>query len=118
MYVDGFVVPIKKDRIDDYRKLAELAGKVWMEHGAVSYVESIEDDVPEGKVTSFALSVKREEDEVVGFSWVTYESRQSRDEVMAKVMADERLSMTDRSNSPMGLERMFFGGFESIVDLG
>lgn len=116
MYVDGFVVPIKKDRLEDYRKMAQEAGEVWMEHGATSYIECVADDVPEGEVTSFTMSVKREDDEVVGFAWITYESRAKRDEVMKKVMEDERFQ-TPPEDPPMNMKRMFFGGFEPIVEL-
>ena len=66
MYVDGFVVPIKKDRVEDYREMATEAGEVWMESGALSYVETVADDVPDGEVTSFALALKLEDDEVPG----------------------------------------------------
>ncbi len=95
MYTDGFVVPIKKDRLEEYRELAAKAGKVWMDHGALTYVETVGDDVPAGELTSFPISVKLEDDEVVGFAWITYESREHRDEVMAKVMGDERMKMDD-----------------------
>ena len=116
MYVDGFVVPIKKDRVEDYREMATEAGEVWMESGALSYVETVADDVPPGEVTSFALALKLEDDEVPGFAWVTYNSREHRDEVMAKVFADERMQVQPE-DPPMNLKRMFFGGFEPIVEL-
>jgi uncharacterized protein YbaA (DUF1428 family) len=116
MYVDGFVVPIKKDRVADYRAMAQDAGKVWMKHGARSYVETVADDVPDGEVTSFPLALKLEDDEVAGFAWVTYDSREHRDEVMAKVMP-EMESQTQPEDPPMNMKRMFWGGFETIVQL-
>jgi uncharacterized protein YbaA (DUF1428 family) len=116
MYVTGFVVPIKKDRVDDYRAMAEEAGAVWMEHGALTYVETVADNVPDGEVTSFALALKLEDDEIPGFAWVTYESREHHDQVMEKVMADERMSQMPE-DPPMNMKRMFFGGFEPIVQL-
>lgn len=116
MYVDGFLVPIKKDRIEDYRKMAAEAGEVWMENGALTYVETVADDVPDGEVTSFPLALKLEDDEVAGFAWVTYESKERRDECMKKVMADERMSRQPE-DPPMNLKRMFWGGFETIVEL-
>jgi uncharacterized protein YbaA (DUF1428 family) len=116
-YVDGFVVPVKRDKIDDYRAVAEKAGALWREFGALEYKECIADDVNPGKVTSFPQSVQLEDDEVVAFSWITYESRAKRDEVNAKVMADPRLNeMVDENDPPMDMKRMFFGGFEVIVD--
>src|SRR3990170_1342234 len=90
-YVDGFLLAVPKNRIEDYKKLARLASEVWKEHGALSYVESIGDDVPYGELTSFPRAVHAKDDEIVVFSWITYESRQQRDAVNAKAMADPRL---------------------------
>ena len=115
-YVDGFVVPVKRDRIDEYRAIAEKAGAIWREFGALDYKECVADDVDAGKSTSFPRSVKLEDDEVVVFSWITYESRAKRDEVNEKVMADPRMNEWDEGDMPMDMERMFFGGFEVIVD--
>jgi uncharacterized protein YbaA (DUF1428 family) len=115
-YVDGFIVAVKKDRIEDYKALARLAGSVWKEYGALSYVECLADDVPYGELTSFPRAVQAQDDEVVAFSWITYESRAKRDEINAKVMADERLK-GDMSNMPFDGKRMIFGGFQSFVEL-
>ncbi|HEV8178113.1 MAG TPA: DUF1428 domain-containing protein [Gemmatimonadales bacterium] len=116
MYVDGFVVPIKKDRIEEYRAMALTAGKVWMDSGALSYVETVAEDVPDGEVTSFPIALKLEDGEVPGFAWVTYNSREHRDEVMAKVMAHEDMQKMPE-DPPMNTKRMFFGGFETIAQL-
>ena len=116
-YVDGFVVPVKRDKVDAYRAIAEKAGAMWREFGALDYKECVADDVDPGKVTSFPRSVNLEDDEVVVFSWITYESRAKRDEVNAKVMADPRMKELGNESGPvMDPERMFFGGFEVIVD--
>ncbi|MDX6581574.1 MAG: hypothetical protein QOI10_758 [Solirubrobacterales bacterium] len=116
-YVDGFVVPVKQGKVDEYRAIAEQAGALWREFGALEYKECIADDVDPGKSTSFPRSVKLEDDEVVAFSWITYESKAKRDEVNAKVMADPRLKeMMGEGDPPMDMGRMFFGGFEVIVD--
>ena len=90
-YVDGFVVPVPKSKLADYRRMAKVAGKVWREHGAVEYVECVADDVKPGKHTSFPQSVKLKPGEVVVFSWVVYKSRAQRDRIMKKVMTDPRL---------------------------
>ena len=112
-YVDAFVLPVYRDREDDYRKMAELGCKVWIEHGALTYVECRADDVPDGKVTSFPMAVKLEPNEVVYVSYITYRDRAHRDEVNAKVMADPRMQgMTD---TPFDMKRMIFGGFAPIV---
>ena len=117
-YVDGFVVPVPGDKIDAYRAMAEAAGKIWLEHGALQFVETIADDVKPGKLTSFPQSVQLKEGETVAFSWIVYESREQRDSVNAKVMEDPRLkSMMESGTPPFDPQRMFFGGFSTIVEL-
>jgi uncharacterized protein YbaA (DUF1428 family) len=117
MYVDGFVLPVPKDNLAAYRKLARLAGKVWREHGALQYIECVEDDVKPGKLTSFPQAVKLKPGEVVVFSWIVYRSRRHRDSVNAKVMKDPRLEpMMDPKAMPFDSRRMFWGGFQPIVE--
>ena len=115
-YVDGFVLAVPKANLEAYKDMARLAGKVWMELGALSYVECIGDDVPMGELTSFPRAVQAKDDEVVVFSWVTYKSKASRDEIMPKVMADPRLPQGPE-NMPFDGKRMIFGGFESFLEL-
>lgn len=115
-YVDGFVLAVPKDNLDAYRKMASDAGVVWMEHGALAYVECIGDDVPYGELTSFPRAVQAKENEVVVFSWIVYESRETRDAVNAKVMADPRLK-PDWDTMPFDAKRMIYGGFKSFVEL-
>jgi uncharacterized protein YbaA (DUF1428 family) len=116
-YVDGFVLPIPKKNAEAYRKVARKAGKVWMEYGALSYVECVADDVKPGKYTSFPQSVKLKPNEVVWFSWIVYKSRRHRDSVNAKVMKDPRLAGMDPSMMPFDGKRMIYGGFKKMVDL-
>ncbi len=117
-YVDGFVVPVPLGNLDRYRRMAEKAGKIWMEHGALQYWECSGDDVKPGKVTSFPQSVQLKDDETVVLSWILYKSREHRDSVNAKVMADPRMKeMMDPKNLPFDGMRMFWGGFRSIVEL-
>ena len=85
-YVDGFVVPLPKDKIDAYRDMARTCGAIWREHGATSFRECIADDVKPGQWTSFPQSVKLEENEVVVFSWIEFNSRAERDAINDKVM--------------------------------
>lgn len=116
-YVDGFVAPVPKANIEAYKEFSQKAGQVWKEHGALEYVECISDDVKPGKVTSFPQAVKLQDDEVVAFSWIVYESREERDRVMAAVMNDPRLKAMDPKNLPFDGMRMFFGGFQVLIDL-
>ena len=115
-YVDGFIVPVPKKKVEAYKKMARLASKVWMDHGALEYREAQADDVKPGKWTSFPQSVKLKKDEVVFFSWIVYKSRKSRDSIMKKVMTDKRLaSMMDPKNMPFDGKRMIWGGFKVVV---
>ena len=116
-YVDGFVVPVPKKKMKAYRDLAELAAKVWKEHGALDYKECIADDVKVGKWTSFPRSVDLKPGETVVFSYILYKSRAHRDKVLAKVMKDPRLAkMMDPKTMPFDGKRMIYGGFKILVD--
>ena len=117
-YVDGFVLPVPKANVEAYRKIARKAGKIWMEFGALQYVECVADDVQPGKLTSFPQAVKLKPDEVVVFSWIVYRSRAQRDKVNKQVMADPRIgALMGPDNMPFDGKRMFWGGFKPIVQL-
>jgi uncharacterized protein YbaA (DUF1428 family) len=118
LYVDGFVLPVPKDRVKDYQRLARKAGKVWMEYGALQVRECVADDVKPGKLTSFPQAVKLKADEVVVFSWITYKSRKDRDRINQAVMADPRMEkMMLVAGLPFDSKRMFWGGFKTLVEL-
>jgi uncharacterized protein YbaA (DUF1428 family) len=117
-YVDGFVVPVPKSKIDAYRDMSEKCGAIWRELGALQFRECIADDVKPGKLTSFPQSVDLKDDEIVVFSWITYESRAKRDEVNDKVMKDPRMAEFMKPEAmPFDGKRMIYGGFEVLVDL-
>ena len=116
-YVDGFVVPVPKKSLDTYRRMAKKAGKVWREHGALEFRETVADDVKVGKWTSFPRSVKLKAGETVVFSWIVYKSRAQRDRVIAKVMKDKRLAeMMNPKEMPFDAKRMIYGGFKTLVE--
>jgi uncharacterized protein YbaA (DUF1428 family) len=114
-YVDGFVVPVPKAKVDDYRRIAAQAGDVWREHGALAFVECVADDVKPGKLTSFPQAVNLENDETVVFSYIVYASRAERDRVNALVMKDPRMDM-DPAAMPFDAKRMIYGGFNVLVE--
>jgi uncharacterized protein YbaA (DUF1428 family) len=114
-YVDGFVTPVPTAKRDVYKKYAQDAADIFKEHGALKVVECWGDDVPEGKVTSFPMAVKRNDDETVVFSWITWPSRQARDAAWKKVMTDPRLQ-PETNPMPFDGKRLIYGGFEVIVD--
>lgn len=116
-YVDGFVLPVPKKKLAAYRRMAQTAGKVWRDHGALEYIECVADDVKPGKHTSFPQSVKLKPAETVVFAYIVYKSRAHRNRVNAKVMKDPRLaSMMDPKAMPFDGKRMFWGGFKVLVD--
>src|SRR3954466_7614890 len=117
-YIDGFVVPVPRSKLAEYRKMAKLGGKIWLEHGALEYHECVADDVKPGKSTSFPQAVKLKPGEVVVFSWIVYSSRAARDRINARVMKDPRLhAMMDPKDMPFDSKRMFWGGFRSLVEM-
>jgi uncharacterized protein YbaA (DUF1428 family) len=91
-YVDGYVLPVPKKNLAAYRRMAQKAGKVWREHGALEFRECVGDDLKTKKVKSFPQLVKLTRGETVVFSWIVFKSRAHRDAVNAKVMKDPRLA--------------------------
>lgn len=116
-YVDGFVLPVPKRKLEAYRRMARKAGKVWKEHGALDFKECVADDVKRGKWTSFPRAVKLKPGETVFFSYIVYKSRRDRDRVNAKVMKDERIAGMDMKDMPFDARRMIYGGFKVVVSL-
>lgn len=116
-YVDGFVVAVPKKNIDEYKKVARTMGKMWLELGALEVRESIADDVPFGKITSFPRAVERKNSEVVVFSWIIHKSRAQRDKTNALAMKDPRVLKMMKEDPIFDSARMIYGGFETIVKL-
>ena len=113
-YIDGFVVPVPETKTDAYRELAAKMAKVFREHGALRVVEGIADDVAHGEVTDFYRAVKAEDGETIVFSFIEWPDKATRDSAWEKIMADE--SMKPQGEMPFVGQRMFWGGFEKIVD--
>ena len=113
-YTDGFVVPVPEGKRDAYQQLASKMAKVFRQHGANRVIEAIADDVPHGEVTDFYRAVKAEDGETVVFSFIEWPDKQARDDAWAKIMSDE--SLKPEGEMPFSGQRMFWGGFEKIVD--
>jgi uncharacterized protein YbaA (DUF1428 family) len=113
-YVDGFVIPVPKDKLDAYKEMALRCQPIWKEYGAIGYAENIGDDVPYGKLTSFPRAVQAEDGETIIFSWVVWPNKAHRDDANAKIQNDPRLKDM-MENSPFNPQRMIFGGFESFI---
>ena len=117
-YVDGFVLPVPEKNLPAYRRLAQKAGKIWKEHGALEYRECVADDLNMPMGLPFPKMVKPKPGETIVFSWIVYKSKAQRDKINAKVMADPRLAdMTNEKAMPFDCKRMSWGGFKTLVDL-
>jgi uncharacterized protein YbaA (DUF1428 family) len=118
MYVDGFLLPVPKKNLKAYQTMSKKAGKVWRDHGALQYVESVGDDLDNNFGASFSKTIKTKPGETVVFSFIVYKSRAHRDSVNKKVMADPRLAKMMKKGEPMPFEvkRMAYGGFKYIVN--
>lgn len=116
-YVDGFLIPIAKDRVNEYREMAQKGGEIWKELGALEYYECIGDDLDAGDMVSFKKAANTSEDETVIFSWIAFESKEHRDRVNAAVMNDPRIKemMESGAEPPFDYRRMAYGGFKTLV---
>jgi uncharacterized protein YbaA (DUF1428 family) len=116
-YVDGFVLPVPKKNLQIYRRIAQKAGKIWREHGALEYRECAGDDLDVKMGVSFRRTAKVKSGETVVFAWIVFKSRAHRDAVNTKVMKDPRMaSMMDKGPMPFDIKRMAYGGFKILVD--
>ena len=117
-YVDGFVLPLPKDKVEVYREIAEKASKIWIEYGALEYRECVGDDLEVKDLVPFPKLAGAGAEETVVIAYIVYNSREHRDEVNAKVMADPRITgMMDPEKMPFDAKRMIWGGFEVVVEL-
>jgi uncharacterized protein YbaA (DUF1428 family) len=116
-YVDGFVLPVPKKKLQAYRRMAQKAGKLWREHGALDYKECVGDDLKVKMGVPFPRQMKTKASETVVFAYIVYKSRAHRNRVNAKVMKDPRIKeMGDPKNMPFDVKRMAYGGFKVLVD--
>lgn len=117
-YVDGFVTPVPRKKLDAYRRMSRKMGSIWREHGALEFRECMADDVKWGKRTSFLRAVQQKPGETVFFSYIVYKSKADRNRVNAKAMKDKRLApLMDPKSFPFDAKRMIWGGFKVAVDL-
>lgn len=119
-YVDGFVLPVPKSNLEAYQKMATAAATVWKEHGALDYKECVLNDARIEGTCSFLDLAGAKEDETVVFAYIVYPSREARDEINAKVMADPRIKESCPANNPDAVmpfdcSKMAYGGFQTIV---
>ncbi|MCP5536932.1 MAG: DUF1428 domain-containing protein [Akkermansiaceae bacterium] len=115
-YIDGFLLPLSKDKLNEYSAMADKAGDIWKEYGALAYWECVADDLEVKDMISFKQSANAGPDDTVIFAWAVFKSREHRDEVNAKIFADPRLqNMCDHANPPFDHHKMAYGGFRTLV---
>ena len=119
-YIDGFILPVPRTHLDEYRRAAETVAEIWKEYGALAYFEYVGDDMELEGTRSFIECVDAKEDEAVVFGWVVFESRETRDHANEQVPADPRMKdlidpLTDPSRLIFDASRMIYGGFQSLV---
>lgn len=116
-YVDGFLLPVPKKKLQAYRRMAQKAGKIWRKYGALDYKECAGDDLNVKMGVPFPRQMKVKPGETVVFSYIVYKSRAHRDRVNAKVMKDPHIQdMCDPKDMPFDVKRMAYGGFKVLVD--
>jgi len=116
-YVDGYLLKVPADRLEDYRKMAEKGSETWMKHGALDYKECVSDDINPNFGRPFTQIMEAESTDVIIFAYVVFKSREHRDEVNAKVMSDPAMTECgDPNNMPFDCTQMVYGGFKTIVE--
>lgn len=119
-YIDGFVFPVSRDHLSEYRIVAEAVAKIYVEHGAIDYLEFVGDDMHRKCTREFPDLLDAAEGDAIVFGWVVFESRESRDLVNQKVESDPRMAdlvspIMDPANRIFDAERMAYGGFRPLV---
>jgi uncharacterized protein YbaA (DUF1428 family) len=113
-YIDAFVLPVPKDKVEEYRRLCHESVPLWREMGALGYHEYEADDVPPGTLTSFPRAVMAKDDETLFLSIIIYPSREARDAAGQKMMNDPRMQAF-MERVPTDGARMIFGGFNAVL---
>jgi uncharacterized protein YbaA (DUF1428 family) len=117
-YVDGFVIPIAKENVEKYREMAQKAGEIWKEHGALEVYECLGDDLEIKDMLSFKTIAGASDNETVIFSWIIFESREHRDKVNKAVMDDPRIKQDmEAGKSIFDCKKMAYGGFTTLVKI-
>ena len=119
-YIDGFVLPVPRDRLNEYKRVVEAVAEIWKEHGALAYCEYVGDDMNRQGTRPFTDLVAATEDETIVFGWVVFDSREARDLANERVLADPRMAdlidpLIDPLNPVFDANRMAYGGFQSLI---
>tara|TARA_B100000378_G_scaffold177757_1_gene143574 strand:+ start:20 stop:394 length:375 start_codon:yes stop_codon:yes gene_type:complete len=121
-YIDGFVFPIVKAQVEEYKTVAEKVAEIWKEYGALAYLEFLGDDLQAEGTASFIKTVEVKENEQLIFGWVVFPSKEIRDEANKKVPQDPRMEtlvkpLLDPKKMIFDANRMLYGGFKSFIEV-
>jgi len=114
-YVDGFIMPLRDDKVADYKPMAEMFARKAKAQGALGSLEAIGDGLEHGHTTDFFRAVQAEEGENVVFSFVLWPDKATRDAGWEKIMADPEMQ-PGAQPMPFDGKRMFWGGFNPLVE--
>ncbi len=119
-YIDGFVFPVPRIYLSEYRNVAEKVAEIWREYGALAYYEYVGEDLNLEGTRSFIEAVDLKEDEVIVFGWVVFPSKETRDLANEQVPNDPRMSdlvapLTQSTRLIFDASRMVYGGFQPLV---
>lgn len=122
-YVDGFVLVVPKDKVEEYKKMAEGGRDSWMKHGALGYYECrgndlVPQEMGDQKARAFTEMSGAGDGDTVWFSFIIFKSKAHRDEVNKKVMAemDEQMKDYQDMQMPFDMKKMAYGGFQVEVE--
>jgi uncharacterized protein YbaA (DUF1428 family) len=121
-YIDGFVLPVPRIYLEEYKKAAEKVAEIWKEYGALAYFEFVGDDLTLEGTKSFIETIDAKEEEEIVFGWVVFPSKEVRDLANKKVPTDPRMAelvipLTNSEKLIFDASRMVYGGFKPLVQL-
>ena len=119
-YIDGYVFPVPRIHLNEYKAVAEKVAEIWKAYGAIAYFEYVGDDLSLEGTRSFIQTIDAKEDEVIVFGWVVFPSKEMRDSANKKVPEDPRMAalvapLTNPDKLIFDGGRMVYGGFKSLV---
>jgi uncharacterized protein YbaA (DUF1428 family) len=121
-YIDGFVLPVPRKHLNEYKNVAEKVAEIWKEYGALSYFEFVGEDLQLEGIRSFVEVVDLKKEEAIVFGWVLFPSKKIRDLANKQVPKDQRMidlvtPLTQSNKLIFDASRMVYGGFQSLVAL-
>lgn len=115
MHIDGFLIPVKTTRKDEYLQVAKQITDLYLKHGATRCVETWGAGLDHGTRTSFPRAIEAETDEAIVFSWMEFPDQATSKAAHEAVWSEPAMQAMMQTDLVDG-KRMIFGGFETILD--